>query len=55
MTNKDKFIEVFGIEPDTDICPVVCLMGEFECPSYREGICIAGGWWDLEYKGDKEN
>ena len=46
MTNEEKFKEVFGYEPDIDICPVRCYRG---CP-YEEDFNCNYKWWQLEYK-----
>ncbi len=51
ITNKDKFKEVFGVEPDDDSCPPVsniCGVAKYlsDCNACRR-------WWDEEYKGDQ--
>ena len=49
MTNKEKFEEVFGFEPDIEnTCPApgeVCEKLPFDCSE-----CPFSGWWDKEYK-----
>ena len=53
MTNFDKFMEVFGEEPDRDNCPVSC---STDNPCYED--CKGNGhgfyWWRQEYKENKE-
>ena len=62
MTNKDKFIEVFGFEPDTETMIPVCPPRGVECPFMDDGIyseCHCELWWGREYKpesgGDNGN
>lgn len=56
MTNKDKFIEVFGQRPDIDDCPVYCASSGYkECPGHSRSGCGAGWWWNEEYKEENEN
>ena len=51
MTNREKYKEVFGMEPDNVCCPTNsckdCPMNtgddEIECD-------IDGDWWGMEYK-----
>lgn len=53
MTNKDKFIEVFGFEPDTETMLPVCPPRGVECPFMDDGIyseCHCELWWGREYK-----
>jgi hypothetical protein len=54
MTNKDKFMQVFGEEPDTDVCPVGC---RTDCPCFSK--CKGSGngrdWWNSEYKRKRKN
>lgn len=58
MTNKDKFKEVFGIEPDTGHCVIascsVCGKGSQKLKfdsGYAWGYCHnAEKWWNKEYK-----
>lgn len=53
MTNKDKFIEVFGFEPDTETMIPVCPPRGVECPFMDDGIyseCHCELWWGREYK-----
>ena len=50
-TNRDKFKEVFGFEPNEDDCiaPVyVCMANNSDCKG-----CPFKTWWGREYKGDK--
>ena len=57
MTNLDKFIEVYGFEPDTSGSPVPCPAKCEDCryysgdPNYHCGSC---DWWDEEYKDGQE-
>ena len=56
MTNKDKFIEVFGFEPDTETMIPVCPPRGVECPFMDDGIyseCHCELWWSREYKEPK--
>ncbi len=56
MTNKDKFIEVFGFEPDTETMIPVCPPRGVECPFMDDGIyseCHCELWWGREYKEPK--
>ena len=53
MTNKDKFIEVFGFEPDTETKLPICTPRGVECPFMDDGIyseCHCELWWGREYK-----
>ena len=53
MTNKDKFIEVFGFEPDTETMLPVWPPRGVECPFMDDGIyseCHCELWWGREYK-----
>lgn len=53
MTNAEKFKEVFGIEPDMEVCPVECAQGYVGpwCPFYEEldNGCHGERWWKKEY------
>lgn len=53
MTNLEKFIEIFGEVPDSNVCPLDCL----ECIKIRrfcEGCSyLTDGFWKEEYKEDK--
>lgn len=49
MTNKEKFIEVFGVEPDDDTCPLFCITAGNNCP-YEGSNCYYGRWWKEEYE-----
>lgn len=52
MTNKDKFIEVFGVVPDADVSVLDCPPNGIEC-EWQDGIygeCHCEGWWLREYK-----
>lgn len=53
MTNKEKFIEIFGVEPDIDNCPILCAANDFDCP-YVKTYCYSGKWWEEEYKENNE-
>ena len=53
MTNKEKFIEVFGFEPFENSCIIPrskCNGNPAECSE-----CPYDRWWDSNYeKGDEE-
>lgn len=53
MTNKEKFKEVFGIEPDTDTVPIRCE----DCKYFESVHCSVDGicesWWNEEYESAK--
>lgn len=56
MNNKEKFIEVFGFEPDTETMIPVCPPRGVECPFMDDGIyseCHCELWWGREYKEPK--
>lgn len=50
MTNKEKYKEVFGVDPDTNICPTLICNN---CPVYDPNVlCRAeycNVWWNSEY------
>lgn len=49
MTNKEKYKEIFGFEPDTDNCPTIYCSN---CPCHTDGSYYCNGeWWEEEYKG----
>lgn len=48
MTNAEKYKEVFGFEPNKNMCPTTSCQ---ECPGeVQESICTCA-WWDSEWKG----
>ena len=48
MTNAEKYKEVFGFEPDKNMCPTTSCQ---ECPGeVQECICTCA-WWDSEWRG----
>ena len=56
MTNKEKFKEIFGIEPDCGHCtPYPC--EENDCKYWAECEnqpgCPCDNWWDWEFKEPK--
>lgn len=55
-TNADKFKEVFGFEPCTDLCVlekgVRCKECEYKGAT-EDGTCCSK-WWEEEYKEPKE-
>lgn len=56
MTNKEKFKEIFGIEPDCGRCnPYPC--EENDCIYWAECEnqpgCPCDNWWDWEFKEPK--
>ena len=59
MTNKEKFIEVFGIEPDEHFCPISDNVTCKKCP-YSDNGCDdihPANFFNLEYeilKGESE-
>ena len=51
MTNAEKFEEVFGIKPDTEVIAIDCNSWD-KCP-YREEFdcgCRCDVWWDEKYR-----
>lgn len=60
MTNKEKFKEIFGIEPDCGRCnPYPC--EENDCKYWEQCEnqlgCACDDWWDWEFeepKGESE-
>lgn len=54
MTNFEKFVEVFGMPPETD-CPFECSEVFDRCP-YKETdrSCRIHEFWDGEYKEEKK-
>lgn len=50
MTNKEKYKEVFGVDPDTSLCPTTDCVN---CPAYTTDIICQSkyceSWWDSEY------
>ena len=47
MTNAEKYEEVFGFKPNTNMCPTTSCQ---DCPGeVKENICTCA-WWDSEYK-----
>ena len=57
MTNEEKFIEVFGVKPDTNTFVLEC--PDDECnyfdseENHNVNSCHCNDWWKEEYKGDK--
>lgn len=56
MTNKEKFKEIFGIEPDCGRCnPYPC--EENDCKYWEQCEnqpgCPCDNWWDWEFKEPK--
>ena len=49
MTNKEKYQEVFGFEPDEECCPTVDCE---ECPAKSEYALCPKRWWNSEYRGN---
>lgn len=55
MTNKEKFIEVFGFEPDDSVCPIYCSSDyKGNCKYFRSKLtfssCTSGDWWGIKYE-----
>ena len=53
MTNKEKFIEIFGVNPDDNFCPLATCEGCY----YANNGCDENHpakFFNLEYKGDTE-
>lgn len=53
MTNEEKFVEIFGFDPDISTGPVACKAHCDDCVYYRKGEkiqCRSQDWWDEEYK-----
>lgn len=56
MTNKEKFKEIFGIEPDCGHCtPYPCEENDCEYWEQCENQpgCPCDNWWDWEFKEPK--
>ena len=55
MTNAEKYIEVFGVEPDPASCPAIecskCPVCDFNKVEYCAGSSY--DWWNSEYKEQK--
>ncbi len=52
MTNAEKFIKTFNMNPDYSQCPCYCS----PCPNWgtdRYDKCLSGDWWQMEYKKPK--
>lgn len=54
MTNKEKFIEVFGLEPDTLFCPIKSC---YNCPYYDNGCDEKNraNFYNLKYTLNKKD
>ena len=54
MTNEEKFIRIFGVEPDTESMVLKCPYENAteKCSYYEEldGGCHCETWWHKEYK-----
>lgn len=52
MTNKDKFVEVFGVVPDAEVSVLDCPPCGVECEWQDDlyGDCHCEDWWLREYK-----
>lgn len=52
MTNAEKFEEVFGVEPDTGCCILMCETMSYPCEYFEEldGGCNCNKWWYEQYK-----
>ena len=52
MTNKEKFIEVFGVIPDAEVSVLDCPPCGVECEWQDDlyGDCHCEDWWLREYK-----
>ena len=50
MTNKDKFMQVFGEEPDTDVCPIGC---RTDCPCFSK--CSPRAFSSSDVKSDSKS
>ena len=66
MNNLEKFIEVFGFEPDTTACIPKCpeMVRETACPYVKElnnrsivtnYYCNCESWWFEEFKENKKD
>ena len=64
MNNREKFIETFGFEPDTQASVIKCPDGEAETackyfdadlskPFLTRNGCRCESWWFEEYSGEK--
>lgn len=54
MTNREKFVEVFNVEPDIEFGIINCPQDHAgsQCPYYEklDGGCHCETWWNEEYK-----
>lgn len=53
ITNADKFKEVFGIDPDYSMCPLLIKNCDY-CKRQKECDAADHVFWDLEYKNPEE-
>lgn len=52
MTNAEKFIKIFNMNPAYSQCPCFCP----SCPNWgtdRYDKCSSGDWWQMEYQEPK--
>jgi hypothetical protein len=49
MTNAEKFKEVFNVEPDIDMLPLLCPDNIEFCEYCSEIDCHCNDWWKEEY------
>lgn len=52
MTNAEKYKEVFGFEPEREICPTAYCKN---CPVDGQDCGKDYKWWDEEYKEPKKD
>lgn len=50
MTNKEKFIETFGFEPETHACVFKGNCSQCKALSY-DHYCDISDWWNDDFKG----
>lgn len=57
MTNTEKFVEVFGFEPELHaLIETNCIFPNTVCAKYKNcSRCPMEDWWDKEYKEEVQN
>lgn len=50
MTNREKFKEIYGNEPNERCYPEKCI----DCPTKPNELLCLHNWWNSEYKEAKK-